>query len=238
MSAKTSKISADLEDYLERLVSAVERAVDGINANKPGEDWHTKYLALQEQYTALSALCQSLVDTPPVADKNNEYLIPFHNIPAPEKAASNGFVQIKDLFAVAKEANTSDLFEVMRVYGGRNSVNLKDYVNAEEELFNANVTKDIVTYLALTDNLTELDLIRIIRSFADGEFVVDTRTNKTPTYKTLYAIAGQVFNIDLSNASTSFSDAIKKNCSEKAHKAIFETMGEALVKESVKTKYK
>ena len=120
----------------------------------------------------------------------------------------------------------------------RNSGNLKDYVNAEEELFNANVTKDIVTYLALTDNLTELDLIRIIRSFADAEFVIDTRTNKTPTYKTLYAIAGKVFNIDLSNASTSFSDAIKKNCSEKAHKAIFETMGEALVKESVKTKYK
>lgn len=238
MSAKTSKISADLEDLLERLVSAVERAVDGINANKPGEDWQAKYLALQEQYSALSALCQSLVDTPPVADKNNEYLIPFHNIPAPEEAASNGFVQIKDLFAVAKEANTSDLFEVMRVYGGRNSVNLKDYVNAEEVLFNANATKDIVTYLALTDNLTELDLIRVIRSFADAEFVIDTRTNKTPTYKELYAIAGKVFNINLSNASTSFSDAIKKNCSEKAHKAIFETMGEALVKESVKSKYK
>ena len=48
MSAKTSKISADLEDYLERLVSAVERAVDGKHANTPGEDWHTKYLALQD----------------------------------------------------------------------------------------------------------------------------------------------------------------------------------------------
>lgn len=238
MSAKTSKIPADLEDLLERLVSAVERAVDGINANTPGEDWQAKYLALQEQYTALSALYQSLVDTPPVADKNNEYLIPFHNIPAPEEAASNGFVQIKDLFAVVREANTSDLFEVVRVYAGKNSGNLKDYVNAEEELFNANATKDIVTYLALTDNLTELDLIRIIRSFVDAEFVIDTRTNKTPTYKTLYAIAGKVFNIDLSNASTTFCDPIKKNCSEKAHKAIFETMGEALVKESVKSKYK
>ena len=238
MSAKTSKISADLEDYLERLVSAVERAVDGKHANTPCEDLQAKYLALQEQYTALSALCQSLVDTPPVADKNNEYLIPFHNIPAPEEAASNGFVQIKDLFAVAREANTSDLFEVMRVYGGRNSVNLKDYVDAMEVVFNAKATKNIVTYLALTDNLTELDLIRITRSFIDGGFVVDTRTNKAPTYKELYAIAEQVFNIDLSNAATSFSNSIKKNCSETTHKAIFETMGQALVDKSVKSKYK
>ena len=238
MSAKTSKIHADLEDYLERLASAVERAVDGINANKSGEDWQAKYLVLQEQYSALSALYQSLVETPPITDKNNEYLIPFDTKPTPEEAASNGLVQIKDLFAVAREANTSDLFEVLRVYADKTSGNLKDYVNAMEVVFNAKATKNIVTYLALTDNLTELDLIRITRSFIDGGFVVDTRTNKAPTYKELYAIAEQVFNIDLSNAATSFSDAIKKNCSEKAHKAIFDTMGQALVNKSVKTKYK
>lgn len=200
-------------------------------SSRPDEDWHAKFITLQEQYLSLLAVYQSIT-----SDSQLELFPSMTTVT--KEAAQKGVIMMDDLINTAVEANTTNLFEVLRVYVGKTSGNLKDYVNAMEVVFNAKATKNIVTYLALTDNLTELDLIRITRSFIDGGFVVDTRTNKVPTYKELYAIAEQVFNIDLSNAATSFSDAIKKNCSEKAHKAIFDTMGQALVNKSVKTKYK
>lgn len=218
----------------EQLAISLEKAGHYIadpSSPQPAIDWQTRFLILQEQYLSLLAVYQSVT--------GDAQLQLFPEIPTVSKdAAKNGVVLMADLIDTAVEANTSNLFEVLRVYIDKTSGNLKDYVNAQEVIFKANVTKSIVTYLALTDNLSELNLIRIIRSFVDGNFVVDTRTNKTPTYKELYAIAEQVFNIDLSHAATSFSNSITKNCSENAHKAIFETMGEVLVKESVKTKYK
>lgn len=218
----------------EHLAVSLEKAGHYIadpTSPQPTIDWQTRFFILQEQYLSLLAVYQSVTD--------DAQLQLFPEIPTVSKeAAKNGVVLMADLMDAAVEANTSNLFEVLRFYIDKTKGNLKDYVNAMEVIFKSKVTPKVVTYLALTDNLSELDLIRIIRSFVDGNFVVDTRTNKTPTYKELYAIAEQVFNIDLSHAATSFSNSITKNCSENAHKAIFETMGEVLVKESVKTKYK
>ena len=233
MSAKTSKISADLEDYLERLVSAVERAVDGKHTNTPGEDWHTKYLALQEQYTALSALYQSLVETPPVTDKNNEYLIPFNTIPTPEEAAFNGLVQIKGLLDAANEANTSDIFEVMEYYLASAKGDYQTLVKTKKKAFDKMVSSKFTSNLAFNlDVFTLLDLIRICYGFYNSG-MVGPRVGKELTFKEFLETMGKVFNVDLSKASKSKSNSVGSGCTEETQTAVFDIMKQASLKKAV-----
>ena len=233
MSAKTSKISADLEDYLERLVSAVERAVDGISANKPGVDWHAKYLALQEQYTALSSLYQSLVDAPPVADKNNEYLLSFFDKPTPEETASNGLVQVKDLLDAAIEANTNDVFEVMEYYFANAKGDVQELVKIKKKTFDRMVASKFTSNLAFNlDDFTILDLVRVCYGFYNSG-MVGPRVGKELTQKEFFDTMGKVFDVDLSKASKSKSNSVGSGCREETQTAIFDVMKQAPLNKSV-----
>ena len=229
MSAKSSfKIPADLEDYLERLVSAVERAVDGNTANKPEGDWRTKYLSLQEQYRALSALYQSIVETPPVADKNNEYLISFDAKPTLEETATVGIVQIKDLLNVAIESNTSDIFDVLSYYLANTKGDFQELVKIQKKAYNEKVMSKFTSNLAISKTFSKIDCIRVFRSLIDAGKIV-TRDGSKLTHKAYFSAVGDFFGVDLSDAATVFSASLSDGNSGTKHTAIFDQLSSVIL---------
>ena len=236
MSAKTPKIHADLEEYLDRLITAFERAVESKTSSKPDEDWHARFLALQEQYRALSSLYQSTINTPPVIEKNNQLRLALP--PDPQETANTGLVQIDDLLNTVSKIGTANIFEVLRYYFAQIEGDVLKMVEIRAELFNSPSSKPFSSSLTLSDNLSHLDLIRIIRSFVDCGFFIDRSTGKPPTYKALYDVAEQVLNIDLSEAPTKFSNTIKDAISEETQTSVFGTMAQTFLNKSVRKKLK
>ena len=236
MSANTTMIHANLEDYLERLVSAVERAVDGKSATKPEESWHARYLALQEQYNALSALYQSLVDTPPVTDKNNEYLISFDTKPTLDETASNGLVQIKDLLNAAIEANTNDIFDVIDYYLANTKGDLRELVKIKKKTFNVMVSSKFTSNIAFNaEEFAILDLVRLCYGLFNSGMVIP-RVGKDLSLKEFFDTIGNVFDVDLSKASKSRSNSVGAGCSEETQTAVFDILCQASLNKSVNKK--
>lgn len=232
MSAKSSKIPADLEYCINRLKSALEHAFDGHTAN---DDLQVKYLALMEKYEALSSLCQSAINTPPIIDKHNQLRLNLP--PEPQETAHIGLVLIEDLLNTVTTIGTTNIFEVLRYHLANVQGDAIKMVEVRERLFYTPSTSP-ATSLTLSENLSKLDLIRIIRSFVDSGFLIDGSTGKSPTYKALYDIAEQVLNVDLSDAPTKFSTSIKEACTEETQTAVFGTMAQMFLNKSVRKKLK
>lgn len=228
-----------------RLISAIKRAVD-VNsayfkafeklASKPlsKEDWHSKYLALQEQYYALSALYQSTINTPPITDKHNQFLLSFDRQPNPEEATNDGLVQVNALLNAAIDAKTSDIFLVLRYYLAKAKGDVLKMVEVQEEIFNAQTVTAFTSNLVFADSLSQLDIIRVFRSLNDAGFVNNRRTGKKATYKELFDVAEKMFNIDLSGASSAFNNSLQECCSEETQTAVFDTMSQAFLNKSVR----
>lgn len=230
----------------QRLASAIKRAVDADSAyfkvfeqlanelKQPVEDWQAKYHALQEQYMALSALYQSTIDTPPVTDKHNQFLLSFDRQPNPEETANDGLVQVNALLNAAIDAKTSDIFLVLRYYLAKAKGDVLKMVEVQEEIFNAQTATAFTSNLDFADSLSQLDIIRIFRSFNDAGFVNNRRTGKKATYKELFDVAEKMFNIDLSGASSAFNNSLQESCSEETQTAVFDTMSQAFLNKSVR----
>lgn len=222
-----------------RLISAIKRAVDVNSAYfkafeklarkpLPNEDWRSKYLALQEQYYALSALYQSSINTPPVTDKHNQFLLSFDTPPTPRETANDGLVQVKDLLNAAIEANTSDLFQVLRIYLADAQGNLLSLVKVRQEIFQKRTKSLFASNLALSKSFTKIDCIRVFRAlFEAGK--ITARDGSKLTLKEYFKTIGDLLDVDFSEASTTISTSMADSYSADKHTAIFTQLSNAIL---------
>lgn len=225
------------------LISAIKRAVDinsayfkaferlANNLNQPEEDWRAKYLSLQEQYHALSSLFQSTINTPPIIDKNNQFRLALP--PTPQETANDGLVQILDLLNAVTKAKSANIFEVLRYYLAHAQGDVLKMVEVHEELFNEEIASTYISHLAISESLSEINLIRVFLSLYLAGFIIDRKTGKKPTQTEYFNTIGELFNIDLSDAVGIYSRSIQQGCSEETIKAIFLTLAQKLVTKPV-----
>ena len=225
------------------LVSAIKRAVDVNSAyfkaferladelNQPEEDWQAKYLSLQEQYQALSSLFQSTINTPPIIERNNQLRLALP--PNPQETANNGLVQIMDLLNTVTKAKSANIFEVFRYYLAHAKGDVLKMVEIHEELFNDEIASTYTSHLAISESLSEIDLIRVFLSLYEAGFIINRKTGKKPTKTEYFNTIGELFNIDLSDAVGIYSRSLQQGCTEETMKAIFNTLAQKLVTKPV-----
>jgi hypothetical protein len=186
----------------------------------PAEDWQAKYLLLQEQYLSLLSVYQSATE--------GTQLEMFPAIPpASKEAAKNGIVLISDLLDAVVEANTTDIFEVLKYSVAKTSGNMSDLIKIREKLFRANANNQYDSNLAFNEQFDKIDLIRVF--LAIFHLLVKPRVGKKLTVKEYFDIIGKVFDYDFGNVTKYYSESLGSGCSPKTIKAIFELLGQNLV---------
>lgn len=225
------------------LVSAIKRAIDVNSAyfkaferladelSGPVVDWKAKYLSIQEQYHALSSLFQSTINTPPIIERNNQLRLALP--PNPQETANNGLVQIMDLLNTVTKAKSANIFEVFRYYLAHAKGDVLKMVEIHEELFNDEIASTYTSHLAISESLSEIDLIRVFLSLYEAGFIINRKTGKKPTKTEYFNTIGELFNIDLSDAVGIYSRSLQQGCSEETMKAIFNALAQKLVTKPV-----
>ncbi len=218
------------------LISAIENAVDVNSAyfkaferladelSGPVVDWKAKYFALQRQYDALSASIP-----PPLADKKKQLFIPFDSI----EAARKGYIHVLDLLAAVDKVKTESIYKVLTYVLADITGDFKALIKAAEKAHNDEITSTYISHLAISNDLSEIDLIRVFLSLFVADYIIDRRTGKKPTQKEYFNTIGELFNIDLSDAVGIYSRSIQQGCSEVTTKAIFLALAQKLVTKPV-----
>ena len=218
------------------LISSIKRAVDANSAyfkaferladelSGPVVDWKAKYNALQRQYDALSASIPQ-----PLVDKKNQLRIPFDTY----DAASKGFVHLYDLLAAADKIKTDNVYKVLTYAFADITGDFQELVKVTEKVRNDEIASTYISHLAISNDLSEIDLIRVFLSLYEAGFIINRKTGKKPTQKEYFNTIGELFNIDLSDAVGIYSRAIQQGCSEVTTKAIFNALAQKLVNKPV-----
>ena len=201
---------------------AFERLADELSG--PVVDWKARYYALQRQYDALNASIP-----PPLADKKKQLFIPFDSI----EAARNGYIHVLDLLAAVDKVKTESIYKVLTYVLADITGDFKALIKAAEKAHNDEITSTYISHLAISESLSEIDLIRVFLSLFVADYIIDRRTGKKPTQKEYFNTIGELFNIDLSDAVGIYSRSIQQGCSEVTTKAIFLTLAQKLVTKPV-----
>ena len=218
------------------LISAIKRAVDVNSAyfkaferladdlSGPEVDWKAKYLALQRQYDALNASIP-----PPMVDRKNQFFIPLDTI----EAAHKGYIHVLDLLAAVDKVKTESVYKVLTYVLADITGDFKALIKAAEKAHNDEIASTYISHLAISNDLSEIDLIRVFLSLYEAGFIINRKTGKKPTQKEYFNTIGELFNIDLSDAVGIYSRAIQQGCSEETTKAIFLALAQKLVTKPV-----
>lgn len=197
------------------------------DSSPPPVDWQSKYLSLQERYYALASLYQSAIQSPPITDRNNQIMLPFDDPSTTLDVARLGVVQVKDLLHAAIEANSSDLFQVLRTYLASTNGNLLELVKVSQESFKKRANSLFASNLASSKSFSKIDCIRVFRALYDAGKIA-TRDGSSLTLKAYFQIIGDLLDIDLSDASTVFSSSLADSNSATKHTAIFDQLAKVI----------
>ena len=225
-----------------RLIAAIKRTINTYSAcfkafeplasvaypELPADDWHSKYLDLQERYFALSALYQSSIPNPPASGKDRQLSLSLDIPTSPVHCARLGVVQVKDLLNTAVEANSSDIFQVLRFYLAKSNDNLLELVKVNQESFLKRSALMMSSNLALSKTFSKIDCIRVFRAlFEAGK--ITTRDGSKLSLKAYFKTVGDFLGIDLSDASTIFRASLADSYSGDKHTAIFNQLAQSII---------
>ena len=214
------------------LISAIKRAVD-VNSyyfkafeqlanelDEPEEDWKEKYHTLLKQYDALCASIPS-----PLTDKKNQYLLPLDTI----EAARHGYVHVQDLLQAVDKVKTANLYKVLTYLLADIKGDFQEMVKTKERLHNDELASTYTSHLAISKQISEIDLIRVFLALYESGCIIDRKTRKKPTQKEYFKTIGDLFDIDLSDATATYSRSLQQGCSEETTEAIFILLAQALL---------
>lgn len=192
------------------------------------DDWQAKYLILQEQYLSLLSVYQSAAE--------GTQLEVFPEIPPVSKeAGKNGIVLITDLLNAVVEVDTTDIFEVLDYYTAKTSGNMRDMVEIREKLFRAKAKNQYTSNLAFSSKFKKIDIIRVFRAIFDAGKIA-TRNGEQLTLAEYFKTIGDVFDIDLSDASIHLTNSLNELYPEDKHVAIFKYLMKVFQDQHVKKK--
>ena len=226
-----------------RLIAAIKRTINPDSAcfkafeplasvadypELPADDWHSKYLDLQERYFALSALYQSSIPNPPASGKDRQLSLSLDIPYSPVHCARLGVVQVKDLLNTAVEANSSDIFQVLRFYLAKSNDNLLELVKVNQETFLKRSALMMSSNLALSKTFSKIDCIRVFRALYEAGKIT-SRDGSKLSLKAYFKTVGDFLGIDLSDASTIFSASLADSYSGDKHTAIFNQLAQSII---------
>lgn len=185
------------------------------------------YAALEEKYNALLALYQSTIDAMPPHEKDNQLLIRFDTLQEELEKARESIFKVQDLLAIANEAQTADVFQVLRIFLAKANSNLQELVKVNQEAFNKKVKSKLNSNLALSKSFKKIDCIRVFRALFDAGKIT-SRDGAKLTLKDYFKTIGDLLDIDLSDASTVFSASLADSNSATKHTAIFDQLAKVI----------
>ena len=229
MSAIERCMAADADYFpvFSQLASDLESSgfVMDINNTTPmPPDWHLEYIKLNERYNELQRQYDELRK-----DENNQFNIDF------PQNASNQIIYIDDLIKAATEVKTTNIFQALRYYYIKTQGDMVEYVKAKEELFASIEANQYSSNLAFSSKFKKIDIIRVFRALFDAGKIV-TRNGEELTLVEYYKTIGEVFNIDLSDASIHLTNSLNELYPEEKHVAIFKYLMKVFQDQHVKKK--